>query len=86
MKTKKIIALAVLTLFALLIVPIAYNTASQNTWTPILPTSQVNTAPKAITTEPLGNYIQDGDNLTYDGLYTLATLLSGGEPEGIPMA
>ncbi|MGQ9721457.1 MAG: hypothetical protein ACUVXA_09080 [Candidatus Jordarchaeum sp.] len=76
MKTKKLIALTMLTLFVLLIVPMASNTTASNTWIPLL-SNQVNTTPKAITTEPLGTYVQDGDNLTYDVLSAYASITGG---------
>lgn len=78
MKTKKLIALTMLTLFALLIVPMASNTTASNTWIPLL-SNQVNTTPKAITTEPLGTHVQDGDNLTYDVLLAYANIFTGGD-------
>ncbi|MFB0561214.1 MAG: hypothetical protein ACETWM_08365 [Candidatus Lokiarchaeia archaeon] len=67
MKMKKLVALTMVTLLALMLVPLAASSLASNQWTPttVLP-QQVNTPPKAITTEPLGNYLKGGDNITID--------------------
>ncbi|MFB0561215.1 MAG: hypothetical protein ACETWM_08370 [Candidatus Lokiarchaeia archaeon] len=67
MKIKKLVALTMVTLLALMLVPLASSGAASNQWTPILP-QQVNTQPKAIPTEPLGDYISDGEYLIYDAI------------------
>nr|MDO8082980.1 hypothetical protein [Candidatus Freyarchaeota archaeon] len=73
MRTKKLIAITIVILFALLLIPVACNALASNQWTPIL-LQQVNTQPKqTITTEPLGNYIHSGDKLTYTARYVRHT-------------
>jgi len=81
MNTKKLAALTVLTLFTLLLViPLATNTTATNTQTPLL-FNQANNQPKQITTEPLGKYIQDGDNLTYDFLIAFDAIFDSDPPD-----
>ncbi|MEM2135006.1 MAG: hypothetical protein QXG44_09155 [Candidatus Jordarchaeaceae archaeon] len=81
METKKIAALTVLTLFTLLLItPLALNTTATSTLPPLVVSNQANVQ-KAITTEPLGTYVQDGDNITYDVLYALSTIFPSGELE-----
>ncbi|MFB0564029.1 MAG: hypothetical protein ACETWM_22750, partial [Candidatus Lokiarchaeia archaeon] len=74
MRTKKIIALTMVALFALiLVVPLASNTAAPSPWTPaataiILPQQDSIPQPKAIPTNPLGpDNLTDGEMLVYDG-------------------
>jgi hypothetical protein len=69
MKMKKLVALTMVTLLALMLVPLAASALASNQWTPttVLP-QQVNTPSKAITTEPLGDYISDGDNITINAM------------------
>ncbi|MEX2724766.1 MAG: hypothetical protein Q6367_012825, partial [Candidatus Freyarchaeota archaeon] len=80
METKKIAALTVLTLFTLLLItPLALNTTATSTLPPLILTNQANTQ-KAITTEPLGAYVQNGSNITYDVLITFSSIFLGGIP------
>ncbi|MFB0559803.1 MAG: hypothetical protein ACETWM_01040, partial [Candidatus Lokiarchaeia archaeon] len=75
MRTKKLIALTMVALFALiLVVPLASNTATPNPLTATAATAfilpqQDNTPAKAIPTNPLGPYnLTDGEWLYYDGM------------------
>ncbi|MFB0563864.1 MAG: hypothetical protein ACETWM_21915, partial [Candidatus Lokiarchaeia archaeon] len=74
MRTKKLIAITIMvTLLALILVPMASSAAASNQWIPILPQQDDNPS-KAITTEPLGNYINPGDYLAYDfEFFTMAS-------------
>lgn len=87
MRTKKLIALTIIALLTLLVIIPTTNTTTitaQNTITPItLPLlfSKANNQPKQITTEPLGTYVHDGENLTYAGMASFAKILPSGEPQ-----
>ncbi|MBS7249281.1 MAG: hypothetical protein KIH08_01615 [Candidatus Freyarchaeota archaeon] len=80
METKKLAALTVLTLFTLLLItPLATNTTATNTLPPLTLSNQANV--QKITTEPLGAYVQNGSNITYDVLLAFASIFPGGELE-----